>query len=55
MKITITGEHEGRTVTIATWEYTAEVVKDAPIEVEEKLWTAIRQQMTHYIKRVVEE
>jgi hypothetical protein len=55
MKITITGEHEGRTVTIATWEYTAEVVKDSPIEVEEALWSAIRQQMKHYIERVVKE
>jgi hypothetical protein len=30
-------------------------VKDTPIDVEEKLWTAIRQQMQQYIERVVEE
>ena len=27
MKITITGEHEGKSVTIAVWEYSPEVVK----------------------------
>ena len=55
MKITIIGDHNDKSVVIATWEYTAEVVKDKPIDVEEKLWTAIRQQMQHYIERVVEE
>jgi hypothetical protein len=55
MKITITGSHNDKSVVIATWEYTAEVVKDKPIDVEEKLWTAIRQQMQHYIERVVKE
>jgi hypothetical protein len=55
MKITITGEHEGKSVTIAVWEYSPEVVKGNPIEVEEKLWLAIKQQMTYYIKKVIEE
>jgi hypothetical protein len=53
MKITITGEHEGKSVTIAVWEYSPEVVKSNPIEVEEKLWLAIKQQMTYYINKVV--
>ena len=55
MKITMTGEHEGKSVTIAVWEYSPEVVKGNPIEVEEELWLAIKQQMTHYIKQVSEE
>jgi len=55
MKITITGEHEGRTVTIATWEFHGEVAGDPNIEIEEKLWTAIRQQTEYYIERVVNE
>ncbi len=55
MKITITGEHAGKSTTIAVWEYTAEVVEDTSVDVEEKLWTAIRQQMQHYIERVVKE
>jgi hypothetical protein len=55
MKITMTGEHEGKSTTIAVWEYSPEVVKGNPIEVEEELWLAIKQQMTHYIKKVIEE
>jgi hypothetical protein len=55
MKITITGEHEGKSVTIAVWEYSPKVLKGTPIEVEEQLWLAIKQQMTYYIKKVVEE
>jgi hypothetical protein len=53
MKITITGEHEGKSVTIATWEYSPEVVKGEPIVVEEKIMDAIRTQMAYYIKEMV--
>jgi hypothetical protein len=55
MKITITGEHEGKSVTIAVWEYSPEVVKGDPIDVEDEIMDAIKQQMTYYIKKVVEE
>ena len=55
MKITIIGDHNDKSVVIATWEYTAEVVKGDPINVEEEIWTTIRQQMKHYIERVVKE
>jgi hypothetical protein len=55
MKITITGEHEGKSVKIATWEYSPEVVKGEPIIVEEKLMDAIGKEMKHYIERVVKE
>jgi hypothetical protein len=53
MKITITGEHEGKSVKIATWEYFPEVVKGQPIVVEEEIMNAIRTQMAYYIKEMV--
>jgi len=55
MKITITGEHEGKFTTIAVWEYTAEVVKDTSIDVEDEIMTAIKQQMRYYINKIVRE
>ena len=53
MKITITGEHAGKSTTIAVWEYTAEVVKDTSVDVEEEIMAALQQQMRHYIQMVV--
>ena len=53
MKITITGEHAGKSTTIAVWEYTAEVVKNTSIDVEDEIMAAIKQQMVHYINKIV--
>jgi hypothetical protein len=55
MKITITGEHQGVTKTIAVWEYTKEVVPGQMFDVEEEIMTALQQQMRHYIQMVVKE
>jgi hypothetical protein len=55
MKITITGEHAGKSTTIAVWEYTAEVVKDTSVDVEDEIMAAIKQQMVHYINKIVRE
>jgi hypothetical protein len=55
MKITITGEHAGKSTTIAVWEYTPEVVKDTSIDLEDEIMTAIKQQMVHYINKIVRE
>ena len=49
MKITITGEHQGVTKTIAVWEYTEEVVPGQLFDVEEEIMQALQQQMRHYI------
>jgi len=53
MKITIAGEHEGKSVKIATWEYFPEVVKGEPIVVEEKIMDALRKEMSYYINNIV--
>jgi hypothetical protein len=55
MKITITGEHAGKSTTIAVWEYTKEVVPGQLFDVEEEIMTALQQQMRHYIHMVVKE
>jgi hypothetical protein len=55
MKITITGEHAGKSTTIAVWEYTAEVVKDTSVNVEDEIMDAIKQQMVYYINKIVRE
>jgi hypothetical protein len=55
MKITITGEHAGKSTTIAVWEYTAEVVKDTSVDLEDEIMNAIKQQMVHYINKIVRE
>ena len=53
MKITITGEHAGKSTTIAVWEYTSEIVKDASIDLEDEIMDAIKQEMVHYINKIV--
>ena len=55
MKITITGEHAGKSTTIAVWECTAEVVEDTSINVEDEIMDAIKQQMVYYINKIVRE
>jgi len=55
MKITITGEHAGKSTTIAVWEYTAEVVKDTSVDLEDEIMDAIKQQMVYYINKIVRE
>ena len=55
MKITITGEHRGKSKTIAVWEYTPEVVKDTSINIEDEIMDAIKQQMVYYINKIVRE
>jgi len=55
MKITITGEHAGKSTTIAVWECSSEVVEDTSIDVEEEIMDVIKQQMRHYIQTVVKE
>jgi hypothetical protein len=53
MKITIIGEHENKSVKIATWEYSPEVVKGQPIVVEEEITDALRKEMSYYINKIV--
>ena len=55
MKITITGDHAGKSTTIAVWEYTAEIVKDTSIDLEDKIMAAIKQQIVYYINKIVRE
>jgi hypothetical protein len=55
MKITITGEHAGKSTTIAVWEYTAEVVEDTSVDLEDEIMNAIKQQMVYYINKIVRE
>jgi len=54
MKITITGEHAGKSATIATWEYVSEVFtdKDTSIDVEDEIMAVLQQQMRHYFHMV---
>jgi hypothetical protein len=55
MKITITGEHAGKSTTIAIWECSSEVVEDTSINVEDEIMDVIKQQMVHYINKIVRE
>ena len=54
MKITITGEHEGKTTVIAVYTYEEELDPDRNhIDVEDEMMGAIRIQMNHYIRNYV--
>jgi len=55
MKITITGEHAGKSTTIAVWECSSEVVEDTSIDVEDEIMTIIKQEIAHYINKIVRD